>query len=135
MAEGRAGSAVSSVRREVLVLDLRDEAEAIARYDAVHRPGAVPVAVLESIRAAGIERMTIHRAGNRLVMLLEADARFDPAAKAAADAANPDVVHWEARMDALQQRLPFASDGEKWVATTCIFDLSEQPGAVHALEG
>ena len=109
----------------VLLLDLKDEPEAIARYEAAHRPGGVPAAVLESIQAAGISEMIIHRAGNRLVMLVEMAPGAELGAKAAADAANPDVVAWEARMDMLQQRLPFAQASEKWVLAAPIFTLSE----------
>lgn len=116
--------------RRVLLLDLKDEAAAIARYEAAHRPGQVPAAVLSSIRASGIRDMTIYRSGNRLVMLIETDPSFDPAAKAIADAANPDVQDWETRMNLLQQRLPFSREGEKWVDAVCIFDLAEQPGTV-----
>ena len=83
----------------VLVLDLKDDPELIARYEAHHRPGAVPDAVLRSIRAAGIDRMDIHRCGNRLVMVIETSAAFDAQAKAAADAADPEVVAWEEAMD------------------------------------
>ena len=48
---------------------------------------------------AGIETMEIYRTGNRLVMIMETAAGFDPERKAAADAANPAVQAWEAMMD------------------------------------
>ena len=111
--------------RSVLILDLVDDEEAIAAYEAYHRPGGVPDAVLRSIREAGIEEMEIHRSGNRLVMLIETSDGFDPGQKAAADAANPDVAAWEALMDRFQQRLPWAPPGTKWLEATRIFALSE----------
>ena len=111
--------------RRVLVLDLKDDPELIARYEAHHRPGAVPDAVVRSIRAAGIDRMDIHRCGNRLVMVIETSAAFDPQAKAAADAADPEVVAWEEAMDRYQQRLPWAPPAAKWLEATRIFALSE----------
>jgi L-rhamnose mutarotase len=111
--------------RRVLILDLRDDPELIALYEAHHRPGAVPAAVLRSIRAAGIEDMEIHRCGNRLVMLMETSADFDPAAKAAADAADPAVVAWEELMDRYQQRLAWAPPGAKWLEARRIFALAE----------
>lgn len=128
MGEQGGGTPPQNGERRLLLLDLKDEPSAIARYEAAHRPGGVPFVVTDSIRAAGIQQMTIYRAGNRLVMLLETDAAFDPAAKARSDAAHPDIRAWEARMDLLQQRLPFAAEGEKWVEAACIFDLSQQPG-------
>jgi L-rhamnose mutarotase len=108
--------------RRVLILDLRDDPELIALYEAHHRPGAVPAAVLRSIRAAGIEDMEIHRCGNRLVMLMETSADFDPAAKAAA--ADPAVVAWEELMDRYQQRLAWAPPGAKWLEARRIFALA-----------
>jgi L-rhamnose mutarotase len=108
--------------RRVLILDLRDDPELIALYEAHHRPGAVPAAVLDSIRAAGIEDMEIHRCGNRLVMLMETSADFDPAAKAAA--ADPAVVAWEELMDRYQQRLAWAPPGAKWLEARRIFALA-----------
>lgn len=125
MADLRGRGAEGDTLRHVLLLDLKDDAEAIAAYEAAHRPGGVPDAVLESIRAAGIEDMTIYRAGNRLVMVMETAPGFDGAAKAAADNANADVHAWEARMDLFQQRLPFAADEQKWVPAVPIFGLAE----------
>lgn len=128
MAEAHDLAGQGGTRRQVLLLDLKDDAEAIAAYEAAHRPGGVPDAVLASIRAAGICGMTIYRCGNRLVMIMEADAGFDAAQKAAADRADRKIVDWEARMDQLQQRLPFATGEVKWVAAASIFDLGEHIG-------
>jgi L-rhamnose mutarotase len=111
--------------RRVLILDLKDDPELIADYERYHAPGGVPSAILESIRASGIEEMEIYRCGNRLVMLMTTSAQFDPEAKAAADAADPDVVAWEALMDRFQQRLPWAPASVKWMEADRIFALSE----------
>lgn len=113
--------------RHVLLVDIADEAEATAAYEAWHAEGAVPAPVVASIRAAGITAMDIYRTGGRLVMVMETDASFDAAAKAAADAADPDVQAWETKMDTVQRRLPWAEPGVKWVAARRIFSLSEQP--------
>ncbi len=114
--------------RRVLILDLQDDPELIAAYEAYHRPGGVPEAILHSIRASGIEEMEIFRSGNRLVMLMEAGPGFDPQAKAAADVAEP-VIAWEELMDRYQQRLPWAPPGVKWLEAGRIFALSEHHGA------
>lgn len=115
--------------RRVLILDLKDDPDLIAAYEAHHRPGAVPEAVLASIRESGIEEMEIYRSGNRLVMVIESSDDFDPAAKAAADAADPAVIAWEELMDRYQQRLPWAAAGAKWVEAGRIFALSEHAKA------
>ena len=112
--------------RRVLLLDLKDDAELIARYEAWHAAGAVPQPVIASIRAADIRAMEIYRSGNRLVMVMETGPGFDPAAKAAADAANADVVVWEELMSRFQQPLPWAREGEKWLEADRIFALKEQ---------
>lgn len=108
-------------------LDLKDDAAAIERYKQWHAPGQVPAPINASIRNAGIEALEIFLAGNRMVMVLTPGPRFDPVAKAAADAANPDVQAWETLMWEFQQSLPFARPGEKWIPMTRIYALSEQP--------
>lgn len=109
----------------VLTLDLADEAAAIAEYEHWHRPGNVPAPVLASIRDAGITQMEIYRTGNRLVLTMTVTDAFDPAAKTAADLANPDVVGWEARMGQFQRALPQAPDGSRWTPMTRIFRLTD----------
>ena len=109
------------------ILDLKDDPRLIADYKAWHRPGGPPQAVTDALRAADIAALDIFLAGNRLVMALTPGPGFDPAAKAAADAADPQVQAWEELMWRFQQALPFAAPGQKWVPMTRIFALSEQP--------
>ena len=113
--------------KQVLILDLVDEPATIAEYRHWHRPGGPPEAVTRALREGGVLDLEIWYAGDRLVMLMETGADFDFAAKAMRDAADPDVQAWEALMDSLQRRLPFAPDGMKWVATEQIYRLADQP--------
>jgi L-rhamnose mutarotase len=113
--------------RHVLMLDLVDDPALIQRYEEWHAAGEVPVAVVASIRQAGIAAMQIFRSGPRLAMILDVTADFDPAAKAARDAADPDVQAWERLMDGFQQPLSSAKAGEKWTPAALIFDLAAQP--------
>ena len=106
-------------------LDLKNDPASIAEYERWHQPGNVWPEIIESIHAAGIRDMEIFRAGNRLFMLMEVDEDFSPAAKAAADAANPRVQTWESLMGKFQQTLPFAKPGEKWVPMSRMFSLKE----------
>ena len=115
------------MQRQVLLLDIVDDADAFARYEAWHAAGALPLAIGRSIRAAGITAMEIYRAGDRLVMVMETGAGFDPVAKAVADAADPDVQAWETLMASVQRPIPVAGPGEKWMAAKRIFSLDEQP--------
>ncbi|NWK97669.1 L-rhamnose mutarotase [Sphingobium lactosutens] len=113
--------------KQVLLLDLKDDAEAIALYRSWHKPGCPPEPVIRSIREADVTEMEIWQVGDRLVMLMDVGENFDPASKADRDATDPEIVAWEERMDVFQKRLPFAKPGEKWVAAERIFRLSDQP--------
>lgn len=117
----------SPSKRHVLLLDIKDDPQAIAAYRDWHRPGGPPAAVTRSIREAGIIALEIWQVGDRLVMLMETSSDFDPLTKAARDAADPDVQRWEALMDRYQKRLPFAPAGAKWISAQRIYDLGEQP--------
>ena len=113
--------------RHCLALDLRDDLALIDRYEAWHRPGGVPAAVLRSIRDADIVEMEIWRVGARLFMIMEVGPDFSPQAKAATDMASRDVQAWERLMSWFQAPLPEAEPGEKWRPLQRIFALSEQP--------
>ncbi|HEX7326429.1 MAG TPA: L-rhamnose mutarotase [Rhodanobacteraceae bacterium] len=108
-------------------LDLHDDPALIAEYERLHRPENIWPEIPRSIRAAGIRNLEIFRAGNRLVMVLDVSDGYSPAAKAAADAANPRVQEWENLMWKFQQRLPFARADEKWVPMTRMFSLQSTP--------
>ena len=109
-------------RRWCLALDLQDDLALIAEYCRMHE--RIWPEIADSIRGAGIVSMEIWRTGNRLVMVMETDARFDPAAKAIADASNPKVQEWEQLMWRFQQPLPWAEAGQKWVPMERIFNLT-----------
>ena len=108
------------------MLDLREDPQLIAAYEAWHAPGKVPKAVVRSIRSSGVKAMRIFRSGNRLVMVMEVHPSFDPAARSALSQADPDVQAWEVLMDRFQQRLSWAEPGQKWVPAERMFDLEEQ---------
>ena len=113
--------------RHCLLLDLVNDDALIAEYRRWHGPGGPPGAVTASIRGAGVVAMEIWSAGDRLVMIMETEPDFDPAAKARRDAIDPEVVAWEALMDRFQKRLAFAEPSVKWVPTEKLFDLADQP--------
>ena len=115
------------VARHVLFLDIDPAVESVAAYRDWHRAGGPPAAITASIRASGVEALEIWHVGDRLAMIMETGPDFSAAAKAAADAADPDVQAWEALMERFQRRLPFAPDGEKWVAAERVYSLDEQP--------
>ncbi len=108
-------------------LDLKEDPQLITGYRKWHAAGAVPPAVVKSIRSAGIAALDIFLAGNRLVMVLVPGANFDEAKKAEADATDPEVQAWEELMWTFQQALPFAAPGQKWIRMEPIFSLDDQP--------
>ena len=109
--------------RHILALDLKDDPALIDEYRRWHRPGGPPEAVTRSISRAGIIALEIFLTGNRLVMILEAEAGFTLAAKGASDANDPEVQAWEQLMWRFQQALPWARSGEKWVEMERIYFL------------
>ncbi|MFT4074086.1 MAG: L-rhamnose mutarotase [Asticcacaulis sp.] len=115
-----------SSEKLVYALDLKDDPALIERYKHWHAPGQVPEAINASIRNAGIEALEIYLVGNRLFMILMPGPGFDPAAKAAADAASEEVQKWETLMWEFQQALPFAAPGDKWLPMERIYSLAEQ---------
>ncbi|MET3667071.1 L-rhamnose mutarotase [Caulobacter sp. 1776] len=106
---------------------MADDPALIARYEAWHAPGAVPAAVIRSIRDADIQTLEIWRVETRLFMIMDVGADFSPEAKAAADMASEDVQAWERLMWEFQRPLPSAAPGEKWIPMRRIFALNEQP--------
>jgi len=113
--------------RQILLIDLIDEAAAIARYERWHAAGAVPVEVCADIRDAGIVAMDIYRSGNRLVMVLETTDDQDLPRRSEADPPIAAVQAWESKMDTVQRPLPWADPHSKWTPAMRIFSLADQP--------
>jgi L-rhamnose mutarotase len=109
------------MKRFCLALDLKDDAEAIAQYEAYHK--TVWPEIIDSIKSSGIEQMQIYRVQNRLIMLIEALDDFSFEQKAALDAQNSKVQQWEALMDQFQQRIPGTPQEAKWALAKPIFNL------------
>lgn len=109
------------MQRYCLALDLKDDPDLIAAYEAYHR--AVWPEIIDSLRQSGILQLEIYRTGPRLFMILEADDDFSFEKKSMRDAADPRVQEWETLMWKYQQALPQAKPGEKWIRMEKIFSL------------
>lgn len=109
--------------RQCLALDLKDDPALIAEYEAHHR--AVWPEVLAHLRANGITELEIFRIGNRLVMVMDTDDRFDPDRLAMAERADPRIQAWEELMWKFQQPTPWTAPGAKWTPMQSIFRLSD----------
>ena len=110
------------MKRYALALDLIDEPELIAEYEAYHQ--AVWPEIKKSILDSGIINMEIYRTGNRLFMIMETEDNFSFDQKAAMDKSNEKVQQWEQLMWKFQQALPGSKPGEKWVLMDSIFELN-----------
>lgn len=113
---------MEQIKRYCLALDLIDDAERIAEYEAIHQK--IWPDIQASIRAADIRLMDIYRVGNRLFMIMDVGPEFSFDRKAAMDESNETVQKWEQLMWTYQQALPGAAPGEKWVIMKKIFELA-----------
>jgi L-rhamnose mutarotase len=108
-------------KRYCLALDLKDDPQLIAEYEAHHR--RVWPEILESIRNSGIRSMEIYRLHTRLMMVMEVAGDFSFERKAAADRGDPRVQAWESLMWKYQQAIPGGASGSKWQLMEKIFEL------------
>jgi L-rhamnose mutarotase len=111
------------MKRYCLALDLKDDPQLIAEYEAYHHD--VWPEIKKSILDSGITNMEIYRFGNRLFMIMETDDSFSFDRKSVMDASNPKVHEWEHLMWKFQQPLPGSQPGEKWVLMSKIFELGD----------
>jgi L-rhamnose mutarotase len=112
---------VKDMPRYCFALDLKNDSELISQYKAWHKPDSVPAAVSRSFVRAGIGSLEIYCVGNRLFMVIEADADFNLNAETGSDSDAIEIQAWEALMDHFQQPLPGAHEGEKWMAAETIY--------------
>ncbi|MDB5023675.1 MAG: L-rhamnose mutarotase [Mucilaginibacter sp.] len=111
------------MKRYCLTLDLKDDVQLIAEYEAYHRQ--LWPEIKKSILDSGITNMEIYRFEGRLLMIMETDNSFTFERKAAMDANNAKVQEWETLMWKFQQAPKNAKPGDKWVLMDKIFGLSD----------
>ncbi len=111
------------MRRYALGLDLVDDPQLIAEYEAHHR--SVWPEIKASIIGADVIVMDIYRFGNRLFMIMEVSDDFSFERKADMDLRNPKVQEWEQLMWKYQSAIPGAGSEGKWVLMEKIFDLNK----------
>ena len=110
-----------STQKYCLALDLKDDEQLIAEYKAYHQN--VWPEIIKSIKHSGITVLDIYCVGNRMFMIIEADADFSFEKKSTLDAGNAKVQEWEELMWKFQQALPWAAPGQKWMLMEKIFQL------------
>jgi L-rhamnose mutarotase len=115
--------------RHCYTLDLVDHPQAVEAYEAWHRPGRTPPEIIAFFRSQGVEDLQIHRAGNRLFMILDLSDEVSAAAFAKAGD-NADMRAWVDKMHAYQQPIAFGTVGppsQDWVAMSELFNLKDHP--------
>jgi L-rhamnose mutarotase len=113
-------------RRLCFALDLVNDAALIQEYCRMHQPGSVWPAVIDHIRAQGVESMEIWQRADRLFMIVE--AADDYPRRSVPELTQPENDRWEQLMASFQRPLPDASAGEKWSPLRRIFVLGEHAG-------
>jgi L-rhamnose mutarotase len=117
-------------RRLCFALDLVSDATLIKEYCRMHEPGSVWPAVIDHIRARGVESIEIWQTGDRLFMIVE--AADDYPRSGAAQVAQHENDRWEQLMTSFQRELPDSSPGEKWSPLRGIFVLAEHAGRAES---
>lgn len=113
------------MKRYALALDLVDDAQRIAAYEAAHQ--RIWPEVSAHLRGQGVLDMEIYRLGTRLFMVMEVDESvFDAERMARESESNPAIARWEALMWTYQAPTPWTPAGAKWVEMARIFSLAQQ---------
>ena len=104
--------------RYTFTLDLKDDPEVAAQYEAHHKN--VWPDVEQSFKEAGIIRMEIYRFEYRLFMVMDVTEEFSFERKEWIDNHSEKVQEWESLMSTFQKPL---KKGEKWVLMDCIYQF------------
>ncbi|MGN0280913.1 MAG: L-rhamnose mutarotase [Prevotella sp.] len=104
-------------------LELRDDAELIAKYREAHDREHHWPEIVEGIRSVGIEEMEIYILGNRLFMIVDVPDDFNWDEAMARLATLPRQAEWEAYVSQFQGCPADATSNEKWQMMERIFHL------------
>ena len=110
-------------KRYCLTLDLIDQPDLIAEYIEHHKPENAWPQITQNMYDMGIIDMEIYHLGDRLFMIMEADASFDPNGVPASEEGRKKSDEWEALMWKFQKPVRWAKEGQKWVPMDKIYDL------------
>ena len=118
----RAPQTPEPLERLVFMTELKDDSAAIAQYEHYHRSQNLWPEINLAAQHAGLERITIHRFGNRLAMIQEFKKGSDKRRIDSLYAAySPRLKEWSALMANLQQAPPGAPSGQTWVEMQPIY--------------
>jgi L-rhamnose mutarotase len=118
------------MRRKCFALDLENDAALIAEYVRMHEPGSVWPAIIDHLRAQGVNTMEIWQRADRLFMIIEATDDYPRSSVSHGDVSKNQ--QWEEYMATFQRALPDAAPGEKWSEMVRIFCLADHAGSAAA---
>jgi L-rhamnose mutarotase len=118
------------MRRMCFALDLVNNAALIAEYIRMHQPGSVWPAIIDHLRAQGVEKMEIWQRAERIFMIIEATDDYPRSGESHGDVSKNE--QWEQYMATFQRALPGAAPGEKWSEMVRIFCLADHLGVAGA---
>lgn len=101
-------------KRYCRTLDLRNDAELIARYREAHSQEKVWPEIIKGIRAVGILEMEMYIYHNRVFMIVETPLDFDWDTAMQRLATLPRQQEWEDHMSALQGCVQGQTSDDKW---------------------
>ena len=112
-------------KRYCKTLRLKNDAQLIRDYRAVHAAGAAWPEITQGMREVGIVDMEIYLLHEQLVMIMDTVADFDHDRAMQALAAKPRQAEWEAYVSAFQQSSADATADEKWQLMERIYKLGD----------
>ncbi len=113
------------VKRYCRMLDLRDDAELIARYRVAHSQVQAWPEIIEGIRAVGILEMEMYIYHNHVFMIVETPVDFDWDSAMQHLALLPRQQEWEDYMSVLQGCTQGQTSDNKWHLMERMFRLYE----------
>ena len=110
------------MKRYARTVNLRDDPEVIAQYEAYH---AHPFPeVLAGLTSGGVQRMYIYRYGRQLFMFMETADDYDLQRAAPPESVHPRAREWDVLMRSFQETVPGAPAGSTWVEMKEVFALA-----------
>jgi L-rhamnose mutarotase len=115
------------IQQMVFMAELKDDSTSIAQYEYYHRDENLWPEINQAARAAGFERITISRFGNRLVMIQEFKKGLDKKRMDSLYVAySPRLKEWGKLMATLQQAPPGAPANQTWVEMLPVYSYPSQ---------
>ncbi len=123
MGKSEVAITTNSTRDIVMLTELKDDEEAIKKYEYYHSAKGVWPEVINAAKVSGIESIKIYRFANVLVMILTVPGNIDMNEVNRKYAASSErIKEWSQLMSTFQQAPAQSKDGSIWVPMKLIHD-------------